>query len=267
MQTFNTSSLIAIAGTLGCVSAATASLTPIYDTGVDPATLGSEIARLELNKDTHDWTFSPSANTQSGHEINVGSVEVDATELDSVVYRVGSEVTFNQGGDSITLNAGDLIFEYRIRLVNSGVNTITTVEEFEIVGTPLLGLDALDSDAIKGRGAWRPDSNVPLPQPNSADLLPLGPGNGAFLDFVWDSSDVNQPTNSEEISLLLFTSPRQIGNGWASFFSSPSQPLPNTIDDDTDRNPILIPIIPAPATSLAFVLAVGSVSARRRRLA
>ncbi|MEM8836000.1 MAG: hypothetical protein AAGD00_09295 [Planctomycetota bacterium] len=265
MQTFKNSALIALAGSLVGSSVAFASLTPIYDTGVDPATLGTEIARLELNKDTHDWLFSGSANTQSGHEVNVGPVEVDATELDSVVYRVSNQVTFNQGGDSITLDAGDLIFEYRIRLVDAGVNTITTVEEFEIVGSPILGLDELDASAIKGRGAWRPDTNVPLPDPNPGDLLPLGPGNGAFLDFVWGTSDVNQPSNSEEISLLLFTSPRQIGDGWASFFSSPSQPLPNTIDDDTDRNPILIPIVPSPATSLAFVMALGSVSARRRR--
>ncbi len=242
----------------------------MYDTGVAPASYGTLVGSpFDTNTDGgFNWPFDAGAGfTTSGHIDELGGFEFDRTQLISEVYRVNTQTTFNDGGDSITLNPGDMVFSYRIRLVNASTSTLNSLKEVQLsqIGIPGVGLA---TDRILGRGVYQGltfGGSLPatdIPDPLAGDLFSI-PGFGGSLDWKWTGPDTDHLQNSEEITILMFTEPSAITGGFMSFAGNPGQD--SGVDPNGNFAPVLIPTFPTPGTAALLIGAGAFAGIRRRR--
>ena len=235
----------------------------MYESAAHPSSYGTLVQSLNIADTAYDFPFDNNFFTNSGYVNEVAGFEFDRTELVSEVYRVNTAQSFMSGGNTINLSPNDMVFSYRLRLVEASTNTINTMREFQVQGINLLpGSDAMDANLLLGRGFHLSGGAVNTPEEQPADLLNLGPA-GSKVDFNWEGADTDQLDNSQEITLLLFTQPSSWGNGTATFAAAPGQS--GGADPNAANAPILIPIIPAPGAAIAFGLAGIGLSTRRAR--
>ena len=245
----------------------------MYDTGLAPSSYGTLVGSpFDTNTDGgYNWPIDNPDDTTSGYidELDIGGgtiIEFDRTQLISEVYRVNTQTTFNDGGDSITLNPGDMVFSYRIRLVGVSTSTLNSLKEVQLsqIGVPGVGLA---TDRILGRGVYQgltfsgSSAATDIPDPGAGDLFSI-PGFGGSLDFKWTGPDTDHLQNSEEITLLMFTEPSAITGGFMSFAGNPGQD--SGVDPNANFAPVLIPTFPTPG-SAALLLGAGVFAGVRRR--
>ena len=214
----------------------------------DPAALwGSPIASLDVNTETgYVWDV--------GMEVPFGSgAGSDITHVTTNVYNVANSMILNQGGDSITLGAGDRVFAYTITLVRANANTVASIEEFQV------GAGGSDGNLINGRGYI---SNGGVESPvggNASDFTDLG-----FFwahDWLWGPEIADQLQNEQTLTVLLFADPSIAVPGTGVIGTNPGQV---TGADGSSNIPVLVPQIPTPGT-FAFGLIAGAFGIKRSR--
>lgn len=267
-------SLIAIPAVM-CAGAASASnLTTLYDVSEPLTNFSTLVDSLDIDSTSYQYgDILQGGATESGHDRNADEVlgtpipgTEDRTSIVSRVYDVTSSRTFNMGGDSITVNPGDKIFSYTVRLVNSGTDTVDNLFQFKIQG--LFGLpgvaEPLPGSLLDGFGFSTPGVGVATPLSGDSSINSFG-AIGSFVDYVWDGADANnQLRNSEEIELLLFTSSDFAVPGIAEIASA--EPVPAGQSGLAFQIPILVPsFTPTPGPVALGLLAMGGAAARRRR--
>lgn len=253
----------AVATVVCCAGAAQAAFdTTLHAVGFDPSTIGTEIASLDIASTSYGFPMQ-GGTTTSGY-VDDGPIPgtfLDKTQLVTRVYTVTQQTSL--GG--LTLNVGDNIFAYTIRLVQESTNTVQTMSQFQVTGIGGLDdgngnfSDALQSSFVKGYGFVTGASTGPVAKPT--DFSDYG-AFGGKLDFEWGDGSANHLDNGQTITLLMFTSPSAIGNG---FGNMTGPPVNSTIDPNAEYMPILIPIIPSPGAGAVFGLAAIAGVARRRR--
>ena len=263
-----------IAGSLVTAASANAYVNTMFESLADPSTYGSLIASLDI-ADT-SWDFPPDTSfgyTNSGYkaETLVADVPVltnDTTTLVSEVYSVTTQTTFVNGPDSLTLNPGDRVFSYRIRLTSPNSNTIDTMREFGVTGLAesFGGEGFFDDSIVLGRGlsvAGLGSGTANFPEPVAGDFDFLG---GVFgsLDWQWPVNAIDQMNAGEEITLLMFTRNVPVVEGLAKFVGVPGQSSLIT-DPNANNAPVLIPAIPGPGAAVGLLAGGLLVGARRRR--
>ncbi len=261
--------IVALAGGLTASASAAFNTNVLFEEAADPSTWGfaNLIASLDAASTGFDY------NPVSGFAWEFFGTEQDRTDVNSEVYEITSETVFQTGGEQIVMEPGSLVFAYRLRLVESNSLTVNGLREAQVLGAPLFGFgqDALQGSFLRGQGYITGGglTNAPL----SGDFDDFGDF-GAFVDFQWFDPQVgDQPlTNDEEVVMLLFSDPADIGRGVLSLAAPPGQTGGLTgITQDISQNPpidesppVLIPIIPAP--SVAWVgIGAGLLAAGRRR--
>jgi hypothetical protein len=264
----------AIAGSTICFlagSALAAFDSTIYDTGADPASYGTVVANainpLDANA-TYNWPHDSNFFDNSGYISSVGGTEFDRTQLVSTVYEVNNTTVFTSGSDTITLDPGDRVFAYTLRLVNASANTVTSIFEAQITGVNTNGQpgsvtnpDAMAASLLKGRGVFA-SAGLNLPDAAPGDFTDLG-AFGSAVDFFWNGNDTEQLQAGQEITLLLFAEPSPIGYGAANFAGNPAQG--SNSDPNANGAPILIPVIPTPGAAMLIGAATLASLGRRRR--
>lgn len=229
----------------------------------NPATYGTLVASLNIADTAYDFPYDNNFFTHSGYINENAGFEFDRTELISEVYRVNQAQSFTVGADTINLSPNDMVFSYRIRLVEASTNTINALREFQAQGLSAIpGSDAMDANLLKGRGFYLSDGAVNTPTPQANDLLNAGPF-GSKVDFNWAGADIDQLDNDQEITLLLFSNPSGWGNGTATFAAQPGQSAGT--DPNANNAPILIPVLPSPGSVMILSLAGFGLSSRRIR--
>lgn len=246
------------------VSASAAFDSTMYSVGADLSSFSNLISSLNITDTLYDFPFDATQFTTSGYVREVNGNPIDTTGLVTNVFQVNQQTMFTQGASSITLNAGDMVWAYTIDLVSASSNTVSSMNEFQVGGfTFLPDGDVMDGSVVLGRGFLTPDAGVSGPLGgNSGDLSDLG-DLGASLDWQWSDLVANQLGNDQTITLLMFTSAANIGNGFANLLAPPIQA--DGVDPAAIGAPVLIPTaIPAPGSSVMF-LGLGLFARRRRR--
>lgn len=222
------------------------------------ATLDSYTLLQSLNIADTAFQFTPGGSfTTSGYVNEIAGNVFDQTELTSRVYRVTSQTNLANG---LTLNVGDNVFAYTIRLVEDSANTVNSLREFQVGLLDFFGGTVMDGSVVTGYG--HVTTSVSTPVANANDFEDLG-AFGASLDWQWGPADVDQLDNNEAITLLMFTMPTLIGEGIGNFAAPPGQPT--GVDPLATGAPVLIPIVPAPGGALALGALGIACAARRRR--
>ena len=226
---------------------------PLIQTATDPSTWAADNI-ASLNIDDTGYSFPDGA----GFSWGFGGTEIDATDITSDVYRMNASMDLG----SLVLNPGDLVFAYRIRLVQGVAgSTVSSLDEIQILGAPAFGFgdDVMLRSVLNGQGfvstsAGTPDSG----NFDGEDSF------GASADWEWPGDDASNLDNDEFITLLMFTDPAQVGLGVANLFAPPGQTNGLTgVVQAGEAPPVLIPTIPAPG--VGGLLALGSVGLLRRR--
>lgn len=259
------------------VAAASATATYIdtmFQTFADPSTYGNLVQSLDVQAAGYNFQI-PAGFTNSGYANNVISggvpiAELDRTQIRSDVYTVTSAQSFTSGADTINLNPGDMVFAYRIRLTSNSTNTVESLRTWGLTGVdPLLGGNGILAapDQLIAHGffidgaAANPASFGPIDSVGSD--LEYAPGFFGSLDWNWSATGSEQLQNTEEITLLLFTKPSPIIDGFAKMLSPAGQAVAGTTFEDTGA-PLLIPGVPSPG-SVAIIALAGGISIYRRR--
>jgi len=259
------SSMLAIASCLAVgAGQVRGAFDPAMYTSADPSSYATQIASLDL-ADT-SYQFTPSGSFSSSGYVNEAAGFIfDTTELISRVYRVDSQTTLMQGGDSITLQPNQLVFSYSIRLVEESPNTVLSLREFQVGLLSFIGGDIMDGSAILGRAVVDPGSVAAPAGGSPLAFEDLGMF-GSSLDFEWDPGDIMlQLRNDQSITLLMFTESRPIGVGIGNFVAPAGQIT--GVDPTASNMPVLIPLVPGPGAAALFGLAAGLTGLRRRRIA
>lgn len=249
----------------GTGSSAFAAFSPgMRDISTDPSSWGfaTNIASL----DSASTGFNYAAN--SGFSWSFLGTEQDRTDVITDVYRITAPHTFNPGGGAqeVTVNAGELVFAYRLTLVEANAATVSSLKEAQVVGVPIIGFgtDVLDSTLLRAQGFV---SNAHGRNPvvgNITDSAPFG----SSLDFEWGGGLAQNLLNDQTIVMLMFTDPATVGVG-AMSLSAPAGQL-GGLTGSTEAGgtvvapPILIPVIPTPGTLALCVFGAGVVASRRR---
>lgn len=216
------------------------------------------IMSLDIATTSYNFPFDTNQFNTSGFVREINGQPVENTGLVTNVYQVNQQTSI--GG--LTLGVGDMVFAYTIDLVSASTNTVTSLSEFQVGGLSFLGSDVMDGSLILGRGFLMPGAGVDTPLGNPGDFSDLGAA-GSSLDWQWGPTVAEQLGNSESITLLMFTSAANIGNGLANFIAPPIQ-APGVSPVATGA-PVLIPVlIPAPGVTGLFV-AFGAMHLGRRR--
>ena len=197
-------------------------------------------------------------------------IVLDRTGLVTSVFQVTQQTQLAPGG--LTLNVGDMVFAYTLRLVDNPVggvsnNIVSTLDEFQVAGITVPGSDFLDPALVKGRGFVTPGAGVGAPQMVDTPTMINDFGSfGSQVAWNWLASDPTQQLdNGETITILMFTERSSIGNGFGNLLA-PLSTSTGPYDPTLEGAPVLIPIafIPAPGALGLFVM-VGAVGLRRRR--
>lgn len=284
-------SLLTCAGALLAMSSsATAFVDTMYAAPTDPSTYGSLIASKDILSTS--WFFPTGAGKLDSGFVaetldgagNPTGIDFGAnpfmTTIVSDVYEVTTPTSIPDGSGNLNLQVGDLVFAYRIRLVGNNANTVETMYEFSVGGIEAGGFfdsngdgdGYFDENIVLGRGYTLAGLTTPagaVPQTENGDFYSgdLGIGLGSFsqLDFGWEfGNQSNQLDNAEEITILMFTRNAVIGDGFGKLTGVAGQSGPTT-DQNANRAPLLIPVIPGPASIGLAALAGGVAATRRRR--
>ncbi|MEC9372549.1 MAG: hypothetical protein VYC34_01845 [Planctomycetota bacterium] len=257
---------VLIAAAAGGVCSASA-FAGIFDPAMygspDPSTYGTLIASLDIDDTAYDFPFA--ASFSSSGFVNVfNGFELDRTDLVSNVYRVTSQTTVMSGGDMLTLNPGDNVYAYTIRLVEASTNTVSTMSEFQVGALDFSGATiGMDETLIRGRGFVTPGSGVQTPLGgNAGDLSAIG-NFGSSLDWEWSTDASGQLMNDETITLLMFTTASMPIEGLANFSGPPGQQ--SVGDPNANGAPALVPTIPGPGAITLLGAAGLCLGSRRRR--
>ena len=248
--------LIASAGLAGSASAV---FNPAMNAVAQPlSSFTNLVATLDIASTAYDFPFDNTQFTNSGYIRSVGGTEIDRTGLVTNVYQVTQQT--NVGG-GLTLDAGDMVWAYTIDLVSASTNTVSSMSEFQVGGfTFLPDGDVMDGSLVLGRGFV--DTSVNTPIGNPGDFEDLG-SLGSSLDWQWGADVASQLANDDTITLLMFTSAANIGDGFANFIAPPIQA--DGVSPVANGAPILIPTtIPAPG-AMGLLLGFGLAGATRRR--
>ncbi len=192
-------------------------------------------------------------------------MEQDRTDVITDVYRVTASHTFNPGGGAqeITVSPGELVFAYRLTLVESNANTITSLREAQVIGAPLFGFgeDEMDASFLRAQGFVSTLHGRNPVSGNISDAAPFG----SSLDFDWGGGIAQNLLNDQTIVMLMFTDPAAIGRGVLNL-SAPAGQLGGLTGqaNGIEAPPILIPIIPSPGTLALCALGIGIGASRRR---
>lgn len=261
MKLSTISSLTMSAGTLALSVPAIAGFNSTMFQSSAPSTWAD--ATLIASLDSSNFDFPD----DSGFELVFGNIVFDRTSVRSDVYRADAPRVINTGGSSLTLDAGDLVFAYTIRLVQAAPgSTVNTVNEIQAIGAPDFGFgaDAMAASLINGQGfvVTTVHDNTPTTG-NIDDAAEFG----SSVDWEWPGFDSGQLDNSDTITLLLFTDPAAIGTGVLNLISPPGQIGGITgVAQAAEAPPILIPIIPSPGATVLAIAGLGLTAARRRRI-
>ncbi|TVQ82469.1 MAG: hypothetical protein EA380_00420 [Phycisphaeraceae bacterium] len=247
----------------------------MFQTAADPSTYGNLVQSLDVQAAGYNFQI-PAGFTNSGYINNVISggvpiAELDRTQIRSDVYTVTTAQSFTSGADTINLSPGDMVFAYRIRLTSGSTNTVETLRTWGLTGVdPVLGGSGILAapDQLIGHGFFIDGASA-----NPAGFGPITtvgsdleyvPGFFGSVDWNWSPAAVEQLQNTEEITLLLFTKPSPIIDGFAKMLSPSGQAIAGTTFEDTGA-PLLIPGVPSPGSVAIIALAGGITLYRRRR--
>ncbi|MEM1424755.1 MAG: hypothetical protein AAGH64_12235, partial [Planctomycetota bacterium] len=228
-------------------------------------------------------------NTQSAFTLDVplggGSFfQAGESSLVTRVYRVDTPTVLTDASGDLTLDAGDLVFEYTLDLVDGmgSDNVLSTFQEFDVSAAvpnaffpDAINSALFDETIVKGRGfsvtglgngtAQIPDADNNDAEFNQA-LPPLLPDPFlSSLAWQFDGGQLEEMTDGTSIRFLMFTKPATIEEGRSSLTANPGQV---TGDTQTIANgvPVLVPVVPAPGAGLlALVAGATGVSGRRRK--
>lgn len=203
----------------------------------------------------------------------IGGV-LDRTTLVSQVYRVTTPTVIPNVSGNLSLDPGDMVFTYTIRLTSESQNTVDTLAEFGVsgIGPSLGGFGAFLPRQILGRGLSvaglsGATSNYPIDHAGdfTYDDLSIDETFGiSNIDWEWQNNPALQLDNAEEITLMIFTKPALFDIGYAKFLGNPGAQS-STADPLANSVPVLIPVVPAPGP-VGLAVVIGAMGARRRRL-
>ena len=259
----NLTPIMAVAGTLACVSVAQAGFSDtMHAVSTDPASwaFASLVQSLDIGSTGYQYPDG------SGYALQFGDTVIDQTDLISDVYRINSAQSITTGAGTVDVAAGSMVFAYRMTLVEATpAGTVTSLGEVQIAGLPAFGggLDPLLGDAINNFGFVDPAAHGRVPVEGNPDFV----GDfGGTLDWEWAGTDVDNLDNDDSIILLMFTDPTGIGQGIANLISPPGQPggLTGLVQGE-DAPPVLIPAVPAPGVGVVMALGGLVAGSRRRR--
>jgi len=259
----------ALVAACGGTSASAFDSSVLYQDSADPSTwaFADLVASLDAASTGFDY------NPVSGFAWEFLGQEQGRTDVNTEAYEINTETTFMTGSSSLVMEAGSWVFAYRVRLLEANSLTVNGLREAQVLGQPLFGFgqDVMAGSLIRAQGYINGASlmNPPL----SGDFDDFNEF-GSSVDFQWfDGQTGDQPlVNDEEVVMLLFTDPAQIGQGVLSLAAPPGQASGLTgVTQDISQNPpvdesppVLVPIIPAP--SVAWIgIGAGLMAARRRR--
>lgn len=255
---------LAVGGTAGVASAAFDNT--MYSIGSDPGSWGFASPVASLNAQGAGYSFQ----SNSGFAFELLGMELDRTDVQSDVYVVNAPQVFNQGLNSITLNPGDLVFAYRVTLVQAVPgSTVSSLGEAQVIGAPLFGFgqDPMDFSLVKGMGFVTPGHvHVPV-SGNYDDAAEFG----SSLDWEWPGSDAGNLDNDESIVMLMFTNPANLGLGVLNLTAPPGQTggITGSTNDQTNGTdyspPVYIPIVPSPGAALIGFMGSSFLVVGRRR--
>lgn len=248
-----------LCGTAGSALAFSSGMRPV---ATDPSTWGfaTNIASLDSASTGFNFTETP----PSGFSWSFLGTEQDRTQVVTDVYRVTSPHTFDPGGPlEFTLNTNDLVFAYRITMVEVNALTVTSLREAQVAGAPAFGFgqDVMLASMLNAQGYVSPaHGRVPV----SGNVSDAG-GFGSTLDFEWGGGLAQNLLNDQSITLLMFTAPGTVGQGVLNLIAPPGQ-INGIIGqaNGSEAPPILIPVVPAPGSIALLTLGVGVIAARRR---
>ena len=251
-----------------CAIVATGTASAAFNTTIfqvaDLTPFTNLVQTLDITSTPYNFPFQTPLFTSSGYVRSLpDGTELDRTQLVSSVFEVTQQVSLGTG---VTLNAGDMVFSYEIRLVSTSTNTVDTMDEFQVQGFSSGPADIMEGSLIKGRGVLAAAAGVDSPLGGTAlDFSDFGQF-GSILDFQWSEDPTLQLDNSETITLLMFTSHSGIGTGQANLLAPLSTSL-GSFDPRADGAPVLIPIamVPAPGGASLLTLGLAGWSIRRRR--
>lgn len=234
----------------------------MFQAATDPAGWAGSSLVASMNSQAAGFNYNPT----SGFSAIFSSFELDRTTVQSDVYRMTQVQSIVNGPNTIVLNPGDMVFAYRVRLVNNFPGlTVETLNQAQVIGAPDFGFgqDVMQASLLNGQGfVSNAHGNNPV-NGNIDDAAEFG----SSVDFQWNlSSDLDQLDNGEEIIMMLFTDPAGVGQGVLNLFSPPGQVGGLTGDAQAgEAPPVLIPIVPTPGAAFLGVLGMGVMLVSRRR--
>jgi len=260
----------------------------MYNSAADPSSYGSLVSSLNITTAGWDFPLDPNEVLQgkkdsgfkaeilngSGYPIAPDPFAVpNKTQLQTDVYSVTAPTVIPNGSGNLNLQAGDLVFAYRLRLVGNNANTVETLQEFGVqgFGEYLGGYGAFDSSIVLGRGysvagLAAPTAQFPVADPSDFEEGDFGGPGLEYSSLEWNwlfGNQAAQMGNAKQVTLLIFARGALITDGFAKFSGVSGQAGPTTTTV-ANNAPVLIPVVPSPGAS-ALALGAGLVVIRRRR--
>lgn len=262
MAFMNAKIITALGGTCAITASALAGFSgTMFEVMTDPSSWAGSTQIATLDSQTAGFNYNPA----SGFAAIFSNFELDRTQVRTDVFQMGQLTTIVNGSNSIVLTPGDLVFAYRVRLVNSFPGlTVESMNEAQVIGAPDFGFgqDPMAAALLNGQGFV---STTHFDNPDGGNIDDAAEF-GSSVDFEWPDLDVNQLDNGEFITLLLFSDPAGVGQGVMNMSAPPGQSGGLIgFAQGAEAPPVLIPIVPTPgALALGAVGMVVFTSTRRR---
>ncbi|MDX2114962.1 MAG: hypothetical protein SFZ24_04975 [Planctomycetota bacterium] len=229
----------------------------MFEVASNPSTWGDATEIASLDSSSFDYADA------SGFEAVLANIVFDRTAVSTNVYRMNAARVVSTGNASLTLDPGDLVFAYSLRLVGNFAGlTINALNEAQVIGAPDFGFgqNPMAASLINGQGFVTTGHGRDPLNGNIDDAAELG----SSVDFEWGGANAIYLLNDQTITMLLFSDPAEIGRGVLNMSSPPGQAggIEGVAQAD-GAPPVLIPIVPAPGAA-ALALVGGTLLLRRR---